>query len=388
MLLIGGVVAAAACLAPVIVRHHAPGHYDLLGASLGADSGAPARASTWLREASRVSLGLSAVGLLWSLVRRRARTFVVPLLVAVACDVLLPARMLGEIAPDALASVRLIAVVAVALAAALGLQAIVIGVRRLGLPFARTAGVAFVVFHFMVVLLASEDAAFVADRRSRHGAEVWTDEALAVLPPRSLVLVRSSEVAWRLWASRVVRGQRPDLVVVPLGLVDRPSVVRGLLRTEPLIAALARDVATTGNPSEIALSTLADARPLYLELDPSWNVRLLEHLAPAPLWFRFATEGAGRSDRAAALDAVHAAFARVAAVATLPDQHDATTLRVLTCRARQQAVALAALGDREAALGIVADLRTVQPDDPFLSELTRRVGISRRGGVDVAGLVL
>ena len=71
--------------------------------------------------------------------------------------------------------------------------------------------------------------------------------------------------------------------------------------TEPGVAPLLRDVATAGRISEFSLTTLAEARPLFVELDPAGDRRLLDHLRPTPLWRGVATHTLGRSDRGIAL---------------------------------------------------------------------------------------
>lgn len=61
-----------------------------------------------------------------------------------------------------------------------------------------------------LVALTSEEAGYAAAHRSEQfAAETWADEALVRLPPRSAVLVRSPAIAWRLWASRLLRGGAP-----------------------------------------------------------------------------------------------------------------------------------------------------------------------------------
>jgi hypothetical protein len=146
-------------------------------------------------------------------------------------------------------------------------------------------------------------------------------------------------------------------------------------------------MAISGRPSEYALSTLADARPLFLELDPSWDRRLVDHLQPRPFWLGFAPHALGRSDRAASLSKSRRAFRRVLDVATRPPARDAATLAVLSTRASEQAVALAALGDREGVLGILDDLRRIDPAHAVATEMAARFARQQKGRIDVAGLL-
>jgi hypothetical protein len=284
------------------------------------------------------------------------------------------------------AALRLSSLAALSAAAALAVHTLVLGLGRAKLPFARPARVLLVVFLFTLVTLSAEDSSYVADRHARYAAEVWTDEALAALPGQSFVLVRSEVLAWRFWGARVVRGERPDVVVAPLGLLDNSAFARHIVAVEPAAAALVRDVTVRGRPSEFALSSLADARPLTVELDPNWDRRLLEHLVPEPFWLGYSAHPLGRSDRALYLGRGRDAFRRVLAVANAPTERDPATLAALAAECRAQAATLAALGDREGLPPVVADLRTIDPGSKFLADLERRLARHPRGGIELAGL--
>jgi hypothetical protein len=334
-----------------------------------------------------VSLALALGGAAWALARRRTRWIAAPIAALVIADLAFPAARTGLLAADPLAPLRLLAVASLAVLAALAVHTLALGLVRSQFPMARHAAVLLVVFDFTLVLVTGEDSSYVADRRSQNAAEVWTEEAIGNLPPRSLLLVRDPAVAWRLWAARHVRGERPDLVVVPVPLLARGSVAAELLRDEPALAPLVRDLVISGRPSEYALSTLADARPLYVELDPSWDQRLMHHLVPRPLWLGFAPHALGRSDRAVALERGQLAFERVLAAAKSRDYRDLATLSILSSRAREQAVVLAKLGDRDSVQDLLGGLLEIDPDDAVAAQIAARLESSRRGGVDVAGLI-
>ena len=177
-----------------------------------------------------VSLALAGLATLWGLARARTRWLVVPLVAFVAADTVFPATQVGLLAADPLAPLRLLALAAVAAGVALGVHTAALALQKVKVPFARPAAVLLVAFDFTLVFVTSEDSSYVANRRGEYAADVWTDEALGALPPRSLVLVRSEAIAWRFWAARVVRGERPDVVVVPVHLLGRGSVARRLIR--------------------------------------------------------------------------------------------------------------------------------------------------------------
>jgi hypothetical protein len=390
----GFAAAAALCSVPTLLRPLS-GHawmsfgYGVSAAHLTrAVAAQPGALAIWFRDVGVVSMALAAGGGAWGLVRDRTRPLVAPLAALVVFDVVFPASAGALLTPDELAPVRLGAIAALAVAAAIGVHTAALAARRARLPMAQPAGVLLVVFQFTLVLVTAEDSGPVADRHGQHGAEVWTDEALGRLPIHSLLLVQSPAVAWRLWAARVVRGERPDLVVVPLPLLDRGSIASELLGREPKLAPLIRDMMIDGKPSEYALSTLAAARPLYVELGATWDQRLIDHLVPAPLGLRFAPHALGRSDRQAGLDDERQAFSRVLAAATSPPGHrDRATLSVLGARVREQAVALAALGDRKSVAVLLGQLERIDQDSTFVSAIQRRLGRATHGRIDVAGLL-
>lgn len=392
---VGACVLVALAVIPIAVRPYAARAWVHLGYTLSSASvsGIDAAAqrsgvlTTWFAEVGLIACFLALGGLGWGLVRGRTRWIAVPLAALVVADVVFPASRGGLLSADPLGPVRLLAVAALAASAALGIHSAAVMLQRSELPFARHAAVLLVAFDFTLVLVTGEDSGFPADRTTQNAAEVWTDEALGNLPRRSLLLVRSETVAWRLWAARVARGERPDLVVVPLPLLDKGSVAAKLLALEPALAPLIRDMAVSGKPSENALSSLADARPLYVELDPSWDKRLVDHLIPKPFWLHFAPHAYGRSDRTMALEKGRRPFKRVLDAAQSPDHRDRATIAMLSARAEEQAIVLASLGDRENVGDLVADLRAIDPEHPFAAELESRLQKKATGRVDVSGLI-
>jgi hypothetical protein len=128
-------------------------------------------------------------------------------------------------------------------------------------------------------------------------------------------------------------------------------------------------------------------RPLYVEITSSWDERLLDHLIPEPLWLRFAPHAVGRSDRVPSLRRGRSAFARVLEKARTPQHRDEATLSVLAAHAREQAVALAALGDRTSVTDVLHDLTEIRPEDPFLAEMQQRLAQRSRGREEMLSLL-
>ncbi|WP_437723840.1 hypothetical protein [Sorangium sp. So ce861] len=370
-----GALTAALLLAPLVLRPLAPRAWADIGRALTAGSlaaidVASARTTAlaaWSREIGVVSLLIAAAGLALSLLRPRARWLVAPFLVLLALDTLLPARAAGVLSADPLTPLRSLAVAAIAVGSALGAHAAVRALLDTRVPFSRSGAVLLVVFQLTLVALTSEEAGFAADRSEQTAAEVWTDEAYGSLDPSSAILVRSPAIAWRVWAARITRGERPDVLVVPIPLLDRGQVAASLLAEERKLAPLLRDFALAGEPSEFALSTLADVRPLYVELDPRWSKRLLGHLNVAGIWLEYAPQPLGASDRKLATAQSIVPIKRVLEALSAAAVPDTSTAAVLASTMRGQSNVVSLLGERVVAQSFVDRLGELAAEDPFVS---------------------
>ena len=211
------VAAAALLLAPLALRPLAPRPWADVGRALSAAgvsgldaAGARTTAlAAWIREVGVVSLGIAAFGAGVALLRPRLRPIVAPLLALIALDTILPAKVAGVLSADPLTVLRSLAVAAIAVASAIGVREVVARILDARFPMARAAAVLVVVFHLTLAALTSEEAGFSTDRSEQLAAEVWADEALGQLEPRSAVLVPSPAIAFRMWAARLLRGERP-----------------------------------------------------------------------------------------------------------------------------------------------------------------------------------
>jgi hypothetical protein len=333
--------------------------------------------AAWLEDAGLLPCLLALFGLGLGVFRKSLRGLGAPFLALVACDLGFPASKVGILASDTLAPVRLLSLIAIAGASALAVQSVATYVRRVRVPFAEPASSLLVVFHFTLAFVAVEDSAYAADRRDQVAADAWTDEALDALPQSSLLLVRSEALAYRLWAAQIARGARTDLVVIPEPLLERGNVASLLLRQEPALAPLIREMALSGAATEFALSNLADARPLFVEIDTRWSKRLRDHLAPRAFFPRFSSHPLGRSDRVQSLKESDEGWQRALAMATQPAARDAATLAVLQGELRDRARLLVEAGDREAAQTSVDSLLSIDPQDSVAAELNARLLASR-----------
>lgn len=385
---LAGALGVAALVALALALRTASPHAWLdLGFGLGQSSlstldPTQVRASAvgaWLGDVGPVAFALSAAGSVLGVLHAPTRPLVISLLAFALVDLGFPAHTVGTLSPDPSAPARLLSLSSLAVIAALGVQRAALVLVRARLPFAVPAAVLLVVFDFTLVFVGAETSAAATARRKTVANDVWTDEALASLPPNGILLGRSEAVAYRLWAAQLVRGERPDVLVVPTSLLERGGLRHRLLGSEPALAPLLRDIALAHRPGEYALSTLADARPLFVERDSRWDPRLDEHVEPGAFWLRFRAHPLGRSDRTVAFGRASRRIER-AVVAVLPG--DATTdvsatRSVLVASLRERALFLASKKDRDTALASAELLEKLAPDDEIGRKIRKRFGDGR-----------
>jgi hypothetical protein len=283
---------------------------------------------------------ISSIGFLWTLGAGFALLFALPdrvpliaLVVWIAADFLVPgAGQLGwtrlvEV-DSARVSLHLVGLGLVAPLGALGLRTLGETAQALSLFAARPLAAMVAVLAIAGCLASAEDTLRTLDETETSGAQVWTDAALSDLPDDALILTKSRALGRRLLAAQALR-ERPDVLVVPLGEVSRPETLNLWLKREPEIETLLRDLSTTDTPSERAITRLVDQRPVFLEPDPTWDSRLLEHVLPAIPLARFSPHALGRSDRLTALDTIFTSRDRIVSAYQKGLYPDAATKGVL-----------------------------------------------------------
>jgi hypothetical protein len=242
----------------------------------------------------------------------------------------------------------------------LGAQALVRWFWASPLPFGRPAAVLTVTFATTLVLARTDRAG--VERRAGAGPNVWSDEALTRLPPRSVVLLHDERLVLRLLAQRVLSGARPDVVLLPTARLST-RLLREPELSDPSLLAILRQLWVNGDVDEYALSALADERPVFVEPSPAWERRLLDHLTPAGLWLRFAPDGVGASERRAGTAQSRAVLRRARELAGGDPGLDAVTRDALAAAAARQAAVLDGLGDRELAGRMAHAARVIERGD-------------------------
>lgn len=386
-------VTTLALLLPSLLRPLAFGNAHDLGRSLfSLDSAVadvslsrPRALASWAGELGLLSLALAALGAALGLARRRLRGPVMALVLLISFDALLPKETEGLLSGDPLAALHAMALLALAVLMALGVQAGATKLLAQKTQMGAVASVLLVALQLSLVSMAAE-AAFSSPRKPSKGAGAWTTQALERLPSRSALLLRSRAMAFRIMAAELTDGSRPDVLAIPAALLSDARLAKGLLDEEPALAAILRDLSIQGRPSEASLTLLADARPLLVELDPSWDARLVSHLVAERLWLRFLPQPFGRSDREQAFSAAEPRFQAVKEAVTSAGSLDPATSAVLAAQLRSQAASAGVMGDRDAAFALLERLAAFSEDDPFIAELSHRLG-KDQGSVRLEGLL-
>jgi len=338
----------------------------------------------WIERVGVVGLGLGLLGFGVALERPPLRRALLPWVLLLALGALVPlAPALGLAAASGLfalaSSLSLVACLPLAL------QAAARWLWYCPLPFGRPASVLSVTFAVTLVLQQLDRMAPAAVP-DPSGAEAWTEQALGRLPLRSLALVRSPALAWRMMASQMLHGERPDVLVVPEEFLARGSLTAQLLARDASLSPLLRQLAVNGFPDEYSLCELADARPVYVELDPKWDARLLEHLRPDALWLGFSSHSIGRVERQAGVVRSRAALRDLYGSVAGLDALGATTRQALIEQAGQQALLLAGVGDRDNAALLLRALGRLGSSGPLGSKLEARLLERERGRVAIHDL--
>jgi hypothetical protein len=333
------------------------------------------------------TVAFSVLGFLYGLWQRALRAGVVAIVVVLPCDVV---ATLGETKwwPSSdVASLHLLTSAVLAIGIALTVYATATAFFTWRVPMAKGAAILLVVTHLTQAVAAAEEASFALDRSAWRGAEAMTDEIFGDLPPHAALLLRSQGAARRLTAARLAQGTRLDVLVVPIPATGDAHVALRLLREEPALQKALQDIALEGRPGEEALTILADARPVFVELDPGWDRRVYSHFVPDHGWLRFLPEPRGASDRKSAFADLRARSDRVRAASLAGGKPDPETGAMLRARLMDSAIIAALLGDREEASALAARIGEIPGGELFAAELMQKILVSKSGPIDAKGLL-
>jgi hypothetical protein len=366
----------AFALLPSLLERRVLGRGFDFGLSLSLPLGELEAQSSWLLELGVLCSALALTGSVLSLFRPRLQPAVLTMCAVIGVSAIVADR-----------GVRLFALSCASLLAALGVRAVLQWLSVAPIPLAPTLRRLSALALGCLLLVTAEDGQRAVGRRSISGAAAWTSEAFGNLPPGTLVISDSPATAWRLWASRVTEGTRPDVMLVPSPLLGHGNLARELLRVEPRIEGLIRDYASKGTASELSLSQLADTRPLKVELDHDWDRRLLSTLTPDGVWSDVAPHALGRSDRKSSYGSVQKAYRRVLRQAKTDDGEDKRTLDRVTLDLYRHALVSATLGDTKLAERILRELARISPDHPEWEALRAKLRDAPRGATSVRAML-
>ncbi|HLV66027.1 MAG TPA: hypothetical protein VKY73_09440 [Polyangiaceae bacterium] len=343
--------------------------------------------ATWMSDAGILVLGLSLGGFALGAFDRRSRAVVLPLLALALLDVACGAPPRELALADPRTGVRLLALAALALSFMVGFDGLLRALSGVRVPLAHSARAMLAVYGLALSFVAVERSSAAFATRSESRAALWTERVLDSVPPKSALLVRSAAAYLRLRAAELTGEARSDVLLVPTAFVHEPSVQRELLALEPAAFSVLRDLLLTGRPTEHSLSTLADARPTFVELDPSWDPRLYKHLVPRAFLSEFSPHPLGRSDRRIEAEISGRAPVQPGDAQGWGLERDPATRAMLLAAMTERALLLGALGDRDAAQRATDELLTLDPNAVVGRRLKARLAEPESGRIDVRELL-
>jgi hypothetical protein len=323
----------------------------------------------WMHELGGVTLGLAAAGLLLTLGSRPLRRQASAWLSCALLQLLVVAWPGAGEPPPVLG---ILSTLGVSAFFPLGVQALVLWLWACRLPLSRPAAVLTVTFAATLVVSRADRTA-ATPFAPPSGVLAWTEAALGQLPPQSLVLVQSPELALRLLAARTLYGSRPDVMIVSSTLLSASALQSDTALTEPSLLPLLRELWVNGAADEYSLSRLADLRPVFTELDPAFDRRLLEHLRPDGVWLGVSAHALGPSERRAGAARSRGELHHLLELAGGITALDSTTRRQLADAVAGQALLFVQLGEREPAEQLLRAARRIDRDGPIGRALEARL---------------
>ena len=305
------------------------------------------------------ALALAGVG--FAVVAPRARAHAAVLGVGAAFGALLLQRGLVDGGPSRHGSVALLTLAAAGALAGVAMQAIVLAVARARIPLAPESAAMIVFLELTFPVVHLDEASLRCASRARASELPWDEWMTGALPSGTLLLAGDDAVARRLARARVLGELRPDLSVLATRRLDDVPARRALARA-PELAAFYRDMTLRGSPTEWALVSLADTRPLAVVFDEAWDPALARHLVPAGAFDRFWPEPRGIVERRKAFEAFARSRDALAQVAPGGPAHDEALSRLTASVLRARLHAFVAGRQRDLVPRALDDLRVFDPE--------------------------
>ncbi len=208
------------------------------------------------------------------------------------------------------------------------------------------------------------------------------DARRRALPQGAVLLAYAPSTVFRFWGAEASERLRPDVTLVPMPFLAYPGMVDALVHRDPDLAPLLRSVLLEGDLRLPALQSLANSRPVLLELDVRVPHALYETLVPRGGFHEVLADGAteaderaGRTGRDAVLTTL---LARLGLGATEPGTRDG-----LLWLFYNDALYYAAVGDRDAARDSTQRARKFAPASRELEALELVLSDDARGPLDI-----
>ncbi|MEM1413519.1 MAG: DUF2723 domain-containing protein [Myxococcota bacterium] len=201
------------------------------------------------------------------------------------------------------------------------------------------------------------------------------------LPDDAVVIAHDPQTAFAFWGAEAEDGARPDVALVPMPFLAYPGMAERLAEDAPDLAPLLSATLLRGQLPVAELQSLAGARPVFVELDPSLSPEVLDALVPEGLLARALSDPSTEGDRAEGEARLRRSWSR--RDARLAGSRDLETSRRRLWRAYLEALWLARAGRREAAREATQRGLREAPNETLLLALQRALDAEAEGPLDV-----
>ena len=205
------------------------------------------------------------------------------------------------------------------------------------------------------------EVADVASMASFRDTDAIDDVHRRELPPGAVLVLFHPHSIFRYWGGEASERLRPDVTMVPVPFLTYPGMVERLTDEAPELQEALRAYLLRGELRQPDLESLANERPLLLELDPRVPRSLYDSLAPEGAYHRVLPGGATDADQREGAERQAERFDELARV--LGEVRDPQTRRELLWRHYHHALYLAETGHRDEARAALARARTLAPDE-------------------------